>query len=162
MLANAVIVFYYLWTILFDKYRTSLAFCALGLCAAHLVMMSIVNRRYKEDLNLRLVLLAIGLFFLTIAIPLYLKMYAVAMAWAAEGVILAVIGLKYRSIWTQIGGAVALLLSIGQLLNQLPMHTAAFQIVFNPAFGTWCFVAAALLVCHIIYRRTSALAENER
>jgi uncharacterized membrane protein len=162
VLANAAVVFYYLWTILFDKYRTSLAFCALGLCAAHLLMMSVVNRRYKEDLNLRLVLLVIGLFFATIAIPLYLKMYAVAMAWAVEGVILAIIGLKYRSIWTQIGGAIAFLLSIGQLLKQLPMHNAAFQIVFNPAFGTWCFVSAAILVCHIIYRRRRELEETLR
>jgi uncharacterized membrane protein len=162
VLANAAVVFYYLWTILFDKYRTSLAFCAIGLCMAHLLMMSVVNRRYKEDLNLRLVLVVVGLFFATIAIPLYLKMYAVAMAWAVEGVILAIIGLKYRSIWTQIGGAIAILLSIGQLLKQLPMHTAAFQIVFNPAFLTWCFVVITLLASHIIYRRTSALAENER
>ncbi|MFA5239351.1 MAG: DUF2339 domain-containing protein [Phycisphaerae bacterium] len=159
VLANAAVVFYYLWNILFDKYRISLAFCAIGLCVAHLIMMSIVNRRYKEDLNLRLALLVIGLFFATIAVPLYLKMYAVAMAWAVEGVILAIIGLKYRSIWTQIGGAVAFALSVGQLLNQLPMHTAAFQIVFNPAFGSWCFVSAAVFVCHIIYRRRQELEE---
>jgi len=162
VLANAAVVFYYLWTILFDKYRTPLAFCALVLCAAHLVMMSVVIRRCKEDLNLRLALLAIGLFFLTIAVPLYLKMYAVAMAWAVEGVILVVIGLRYRSVWTQVGGAVALLLSFGQLLHRLPMHTGAFDLVFNSAFGTWCFVAGALVVCHIIYRRTSLLAEDQR
>jgi len=162
VLANAAVVFYYLWTILFDKYRTPLAFCALVLCAAHLVMMSVVIRRCKDDLNLRLALLVIGLFFLTIAVPLYLKMYAVAMAWAVEGVILAVIGLRYRSVWTQVGGAVALLLSFGQLLHRLPMHTAAFDLVFNSAFGTWCFVAGALVVCHIIYRRTSLLAEDQR
>ncbi|MHC4489251.1 MAG: DUF2339 domain-containing protein, partial [Planctomycetota bacterium] len=162
VLANAAVVFYYLWTILFDKYRTPLAFCALALCAAHLVMMSVVIRRCKEDLNLRLALLAIGLFFLTIAVPLYLKMYAVAMAWAVEGVILAVIGLRYRSIWTQVGGAVALLLSFGQLMHRLPMHTGAFDLVFNHAFGTWCFVVGALVVCHIIYRRTSLLAEDQR
>jgi len=162
VLSNAAVTFYYLWNILFDKYRISLAFCAVGLCVAHLIMMSIVNRRHKEDLNLRLALLVIGLFFATIAVPLYLKMYAVAMAWAAEGVILAIIGLKYRSIWTRIGGAIAFLLSIGQLLNQLPMHTAAFQIVFNPAFGTWCFVVITLLMCHVIYRRTSALVDKER
>ncbi len=162
VLANAAVVFYYLWTILFAKYRPQLAFCALGLCAAHLVMMSVVIRRCKDDLNLRLALLVIGLFFLTIAVPLYLKMYAVAMAWAVEGVILVVIGLRYRSIWTQAGGAVALLLSFGQLLHRLPMHTGAFDLVFNPAFGTWCFVAGALLVCHIIYRRTSRLPEDQR
>jgi uncharacterized membrane protein len=162
VLANAAVVFYYLWTILFAKYRPQLAFCALGLCAAHLVMMSVVIRRCKDDLNLRLALLVIGLFFLTIAIPLYLKMYAVAMAWAVEGVILIVIGLRYRSIWTQAGGVVALLLSFGQLLRRLPMHKGAFELVFNPAFGTWCFVAGALLVCYIIYRRTSRLPEDQR
>ncbi|MHC4174420.1 MAG: DUF2339 domain-containing protein [Planctomycetota bacterium] len=162
VLANAAVVFYYLWTILFTKYRPQLAFCALGLCAAHLVIMVVVIRRYKDDLDLRLALLVIGLFFLTIAVPLYLKMYAIAMAWAVEGVILVVIGLRYRSIWTQAGGAVALLLSFGQLLHRLPMHTGAFDLVFNRAFGTWCFVAGALLVCHIIYRRTSLLAEDQR
>jgi uncharacterized membrane protein len=162
VLANAAVVFYYLWTILYAKYRTELAFCALGLCAAHLVMMTVVIRRYKEDLRLRLALLVIGLFFLTIAVPLYLKMYAIAMAWAIEGVVLVVIGLKYRSIWTQVGGAVALLLSFGQLLHELPMHTGAFTLVFNPAFGTWCFVAGALLVCHLIYRRTPELEQEQR
>ncbi len=162
VLANAAVVFYYLWTILFDKYRTPLAFCALVLCAAHLVIMSVVIRRCKDDLNLRLALLVIGLFFLTIAVPLYLKMYAVAMAWAIEGVILVVIGLRYRSIWTQAGGAIALLLSFGQLLHELPMHKGAFGLVFNPAFGTWCFVAGVLLACHIIYRRTPRLPEDQR
>jgi len=162
VLANAAVVFYYLWVILFAKYREPLAFCALGLCAAHLVMMSAVAKRCAEDVDLRLALLAIGLFFLTIAIPLYLKMYAIAMAWAVEGVILAVIGLRYRSIWTQVGAAVALLLSFAQLLHRLPMHKGAFDLVFNAPFGTWCFVAGALLVCYIIYRRTSRLAEPER
>ena len=162
VLLNAGVVFYYLWSILFAKYRLELAFCAIGLCAAHLVMMSIVIRRCPKDVNLRLGLLVIGLFFLTIAVPLYLKMYAVAMAWVVEGIILVVIGLRYRSIWTQIGGAVAVLLSIGQLIHRLPMHMGAFQLVFNPAFGTWVFVAGALLVCHIIYRRNSELTENLR
>jgi len=162
VLANAALVFYYLWNILFAKYRVELAFCALGLCAAHLAMMALVSKRCKEDLNLRLALLVIGLFFLTIAVPLYLRMYAVAIAWAAEGVVLAVIGLRYRSIWTQVGGAAALLLSLGQLLHQLPMHSGAFALVFNPAFGTWCFVAGAALVCHIIYRQTSELPREQR
>ncbi len=168
VLANAAVVFYYLWTILVkeyrEEYRVELTFCALGLCAAHLVMMAVVARRCKEDVNLRVALLAIGLFFLTIAVPLYLEMHAqaIAMAWAAEGVILMVIGLRYRSVWTQIGGVVALLLSFGQLVEHLPMHTGAFRLVFNPAFGTWCFVAGALLVCYLAYRMNSTLAEDSR
>ncbi|MCK5472739.1 MAG: DUF2339 domain-containing protein, partial [Planctomycetes bacterium] len=126
VLANAVITFYYLWTILFTKYRMELSFCAVGLCAAHLIIMNIVIKRCKQDLNLRLSLLVIGIFFLTIAVPLYLKMYAIAMAWAIEAVVLVVIGFKYKSIWTQIAAAIAMLLSLGQLIHQLPMHTGAF------------------------------------
>jgi uncharacterized membrane protein len=42
------------------------------------------------------------------------------------------------------------------------MHTGAFNLVFNPAFGTWCFLAGALVVCHIIYRTTSELPEDQR
>ncbi|MHC4461682.1 MAG: DUF2339 domain-containing protein [Planctomycetota bacterium] len=168
VLANAAVVFYYLWAILAkeyrQEYRVELTFCALGLCAAHLVMTAVVARRCKEDLNLRIALLAIGLFFLTIAIPLYLEMHAraMAMAWAVEGVILMVIGLRYRSICTQVGGVVAILLSFGQLLEQLPMHNRAFDLVFNPAFGTWCFVVGALLVCYLVYRMNSTLAEDLR
>jgi len=163
VLANAAVVFYYLWTLLYKEYRAELAYCALGLCAAHLVMTAVVVRRCKDDLNLRFALLAIGLFFLTIAVPLYLtKMYAIAMAWAAEGVILMVIGLRYRSVGTQVGGCVALLLSFGQLVERLPMHTEAFDLVLNPAFGTWCFVAGALLVCYLAYRMNSTSAEDSR
>jgi uncharacterized membrane protein len=158
VLANAAVTFYYLWTILFAKFRTELAFCAVGLCVAHLILLAVANKRYRDDVNLRLSLLVIGLFFLTIAVPLYLKMYAVAIGWAAEGVVLTIIGLRYRNIWTQAAGAIAFILSLGQLLLHLPMHKAAFQVVLNPPFGTWCFVAAALLVCHVIYRRNRELA----
>ncbi len=162
VLLNAAVVFYYLWLILFAQFRVQLAFCALGLCATHLVVMSLVIKRYKEDTNLRLALLVIGLVFLTIAVPLYLKMYAIAMAWAIEGIVLAVIGLRYRSIWTQLAAAAALILSFGQLLHHLPMHTGAFNLILNPAFGTWCFVAAAVLLCHVIYRSKSELKEAVR
>jgi uncharacterized membrane protein len=160
VLGNATVVFYYLWTILFDKYREPLALCALGLCAAHLLMMAVVMRRCRDDLNLRQVLLAIGLFFLTIAVPLYFRMNAITIAWAAEGVMLAIIGLRYRSTLTQIGGGVAMSLSCANLLWRLPMHTEAFAFVLNPAFGTWCFVAAIMLVCHLIYRRSCESAED--
>ena len=162
VLANAAVTFYYLCMILFDEFRTQLAFCAVGLCLIHLAMMAVVSTRCRNDVDLRVGLLAIALFFLTIALPLYFKMYALAMAWAAQGAILAVIGLRYRSNWTQAGSAVALLLSLLQLLHNLPMHEETFRLVLNPQFGTWCFVAGAWLVCHVIYRRSSELEQQLR
>ncbi|MGA2916557.1 MAG: DUF2339 domain-containing protein [Sedimentisphaerales bacterium] len=162
VLLNAVVTFYYLWTILYTRYRTELAFCTIGLCIAHLVMVSVVARRCKEDFNLRLILLAVGLFFLTIAIPLYLKMYAIAMAWAAEAAVLTIIGLRYRSILTLASAGVAFILSLFQLLAKMPMHKAAFVLVWNPAFGTWLFVVIAAVLCHIFYRRNKWVIEYYR
>ncbi len=162
VLVNAAVTFCFLWNILYARYRIELAFCAVGLCIAHLVMMSIVIRRCREDLDLRLMLLVIGLFFLTVAIPLYLKMYAIAIAWAAEAVILTIIGLRYRSVWTLVGAAAAFLLSLGQLVNQLPMHAAAFELIRNPAFGSWLFVSIAAVICHILYRKNKWILKDYR
>ncbi|MBN1974349.1 MAG: DUF2339 domain-containing protein [Sedimentisphaerales bacterium] len=162
VLANAAVVLYYLWTMLYKDYRAELSFTTLGLCAIHLGMMAIVFIRCKFDLNLRLAYLAIGLFFLTITIPLYFKMYAIAIAWAIESAVLILIGLRYRSYLTQLGGAIALLLSFGQLMRHLPMHSAAFTLVFNPVFGTWFTVVCAIVVCHILYRTTHSLTEEQR
>jgi len=162
VLANAAIVFYYSWTILFDKYRPFLAFASIGLCVAHLLVMAVVVGRCKHDLDLRVTLSVLGLFFVTIAVPLYLKMYAVAMAWAVEALILVVVGLRYRSALTREAAVVAFVLSLGQLANHLPMHAGAFRFVFNPAFGTWCFVAAAAFVGHLIYRKYPQVPRQER
>ena len=69
VLANAAVILYYLSTVLFSDHRSALSLSCVGLCAAHVSMMFIANRRCKDDTDLHLVLLAIGLFFLTLAIP---------------------------------------------------------------------------------------------
>jgi len=162
VLANATVVFYYLWTILFSEFRTELAICAVGLSLIHLAMMILIYTRCKEDVNLRLSFLTMALFFLTVATPLYFKMHAITVVWAAQGAVLAVIGLRYRSILTQIGSTAALLLSLFRLLHDLPMHNEAFRLIFNPEFGTWFFVALVLFICSVIYRHTSALEQYQR
>jgi uncharacterized membrane protein len=163
VLANAGVTFYYLWVTLYDDYRLGLAFCAIGMCIANLLMMRVVMGRCKKDKDLRLCMLLMGLFFLTIAIPLYLKMYGVAIAWAAEAVVLIFVGLRYRSSLTQIAGAICILLSLERLAEMLPMHTGAFTLIWNPAFGTWAFVSVMIVACHVLYRRSSCIdAENRK
>jgi uncharacterized membrane protein len=149
---NAAWTFFYLWTILFELNRSALALCAAGLSAAHLAMMGVVLKRYRQDEDLRSTLLVIGLAFLTTAIPLYWKMNAAILGWTIEGAILVFIGIRYRNILTQIAGAVALGLAGAKLVWQLPMHTEAFRLVINPDFGIWVFVAAILWLCHFLYR----------
>jgi len=152
---NASLTFYYLWTILFEQYRAALALCAAGLSAAHLAMMGPVFVRCREDNRLRQALLAIGLAFLTTAIPLYWRMNATTLGWTVEGAILVFIGIRYRSILTQLGAVTALGLACAKLVWQLPMHTDTFRLALNPTFGTWVFVSAILWLCHFLYRRNS-------
>jgi uncharacterized membrane protein len=37
-------------------------------------------------------------------------------------------------------------------LSNLPLHTEPFRLFLNTDFGIWCFVGAAVLVCHVLYR----------
>ncbi len=160
LLANAAVVFYYLWTLMEAEDRTALALCSLGLGAAHLVLMSVVAKRFRDDANLQQTLLAIGLAFVTAAIPLCLKAYAIAATWAIEAVILTVIGLRYRSVLVQVTAAIVLVLAIERLIQQWPMHSTPFKFVLNPAFGAWCLVAVAILICHVLYRMDSRSCER--
>lgn len=88
-------------------------------------------------------------------------MYAIAIAWAIEGSVLTLIGLRYRSILTQLAGVIAVLLSFADLMHQMPMHSDSFTIIFNSPFGTWCIVVCAIIVIHILYRRTKSLTEEQ-
>jgi uncharacterized membrane protein len=160
VIINACWTFYYLSTILFHHYRTSLAIGAAGLSAAHLAMLGIVYVRCREDVILRRSLLVLGLAFLTTAIPLYWKMNAAIMGWAIEGAAVVFIGIRYRSIITQLGGAAALTLACAKLVWQLPLHLEPFRIVFNAAFGVWVFATAALWFCHFFYKKDSHLPED--
>lgn len=157
---NALWTFYYLWTILFERHQASLALCTAGLSAAHLAIMGLVFVRCREDKQLRQALLVIGLAFLTTTIPLYWKINAAIIGWTIEGVVLVFIGLRYRSILTQIGAAMALGLACGKIVWQLPMHPDAFRLVLNPAFGIWALVSAALWLCHFLYRRNSRSSDD--
>lgn len=161
VLGNAMVAFFFLWNTLYQDNRLALAWCAVGMCSAHLAVMALVKIRSREDTSLQMVLLALGLFFLTIAMPLYWQYNILAIAWAAEAVILALIGLRYRSLLTQIAAAIAVTLSCINLLIQLPMHTEDFNFIWNPAFGTWCFVAAAVCIAHLFYRFTARTEDDE-
>ncbi len=162
MSLNAIVTFYYLYTILFESHRSTLAFCTAGLAAAHLIMLAVAMVRCRDDKNLQTVLLATALVFITVTVPLYWKMHALTMAWAIQAVVLTVVGLRYRSVLAQFAAAAALLLSCGNLMIHLPMHTEAFRLFINPAFATWCFVAAVACVCHILYRNASTTTEELR
>ncbi len=149
---NAAVVLYYLWMILGHNYRTALALCSLALGGVHLALAALAQVRCKEDVNLRQVLLVIGLAAVTLAVPLYWKRYAIPAALALEAVVLVVIGLRYRSRLIQVAAALVMVLAIGWLAYLWPLHRAPFRVILNPVFGAWCLTSAAILAGHLLYR----------
>ena len=156
VLLNALVVFAYLAAMLYQKHPQYLAAAAVIIAMAHLFMMLAVTSRCPRDINLPPVMLAIALFCLTIAVPLYFKMYATVMVFAAEAVILTLIAAKYRSKITQIFSFIGLVLAIIWLLAQLPLHTDKFRIILNTACLSWCAVAAAFYFFHLIHRQANS------
>jgi uncharacterized membrane protein len=156
VLANAAVVFYYLWTIL-HEYREALALCSVGLGAAHLLLAGVVLVRCREDSGLWRCLLLAALVFATLAVPLYFEAHAVAILWAVEGLLLTAAGVRYRSGLARLAGGSALALAVADLVAELPLHAGSFRLFFNPALGTWAFVAAALLAAHVLYRVSRTL-----
>ncbi|HIJ52764.1 MAG TPA: DUF2339 domain-containing protein [Planctomycetes bacterium] len=161
-LANAAIVSYYLYRILYVDHKNALALCVLAMAIAHLVMMQAIRKRCRADLRLQVTFLAIGLFCITVAIPLYFKIYAAVMAWSAQAVILALIGNVYDSKCTRIASFVALALSGLAILTKLPLHSEPFDIILNIPFVSCLFVGVAFYLFHLIYRRAGHLDAGQR
>jgi uncharacterized membrane protein len=154
ILSNASVTLALLFYLLHHD-RSALGVVAVALAGVHFAMMAVSRWRCSQDRDLRIVLQGIGLFMITVSIPQFAGIYTLSLIWAGEGIILAIIGLRYRSTLTQIAGSIALILGCTNLMIHLPIHTDHFRLVFNEPFGAWCFVAIAAYICHLIYRPAS-------
>ncbi|MEN6423950.1 MAG: DUF2339 domain-containing protein [Phycisphaerales bacterium] len=162
LVANAAVVFYYLWTMLMEGRQDGLALCSVAMGAAHLGLMALVSVRCRADRDLCSVLLIAGLACISLAVPFHFEKQAIAVVWAVEAVALAAIGLRYRSTLVQAAAGAVLALAIGRLAVGLPLHAGPFQPVWNSAFGAWCFVAAVVIACHVMYRLDTRLDAGVR
>ena len=162
ILFNAILTFIFLCLILESSPRKALPLAAVIIAIAHFLFAAVVTMRNRSDTSLRVVLTGIAIFFITVAIPLYCRRFYLPIAWIAESLILAIIGLRYRSNKTRFVSIVPLLLSFGYIISELPLHTQGFQLIFNPQFGLWVLQAFALLVYHLIFRLTGALDQTTK
>jgi uncharacterized membrane protein len=99
------------------------------------------------------VLLGLAAAFLTVAIPVQLGLYGITVAWAVEGVLLLWLGLRFESALARAAAYGVLgLATLRLFVRHLPLHIGPFDPVFNPSFGTWIFVIAALGVAVLLSR----------
>ena len=118
---------------------------AAAMAAAYLAVGLAALRRSDRDQRLVRVALGLATAFLTLAIPIQLGLHGVTLAWAAEGVVLLALGTRFASAPARAGAYAVLLLAVVRLVEvHQPLHPGAFRPVFNPVFGTWLAVVAAL------------------
>jgi uncharacterized membrane protein len=156
---NAIIAFFYFWRIFHYSHPKIFAASVIAMSTAYFIMIAVVKLRRIDDEDLQAMLLTIGLGFFIAAMPFIFDAYVLSVIWAAEGVMLAVIALRYKSVISQIAAAAAILLAAGNLFMHLPMHDEQFHLIFNGPFVSWIFVAVCAYAAHLVYRKSSILNE---
>jgi uncharacterized membrane protein len=104
----------------------------------------------------------LGIGFLTLAIPVWLGLHAITLAWAVEGALLLGLGVRHGSRGVRLAGHGAAGLAVIRLLRyHLPLHDGSFTPVLNSGFGTWLFVIASLGLGHWLTRGASPRSSLE-
>jgi uncharacterized membrane protein len=149
----AASAWWFLYTVLDATHPALKGPAAAALAAAYLAVGLVSLRRSDRDPRLVRVALGLATAFLTLAIPVQLGLHGITLAWAAEGVVLLALGTRFASPQARGAAYAVLLLAVARLVGaHLPLHAGEFRPVFNPAFGTWLAVVAALGVALWIAR----------
>ncbi len=120
---------------------------AVALAAVHLAVGLAARRQDPAQRLWARVTLALGVVFLTLAIPVQLGLFGITLAWAGEALVLLWLGERHDSRLARAGGYGLMLLAVGRLLvRHLPLHSGPFTPVFNPTFATWLLVIAAVVL----------------
>ena len=154
VVVNSMVVFYYLWRMLYADYQKQLALAVAAVGLVHLVMMVVARLRCRDDVKLQSSLGVIGTAFITAAIPLYFaNLQPTLIGWAIEAVVLTFIVMHYQSLWTRAMSIIVAGIATVGLIYHLPLHDSGqFKLFLNAPFGTWVFVALAIIVCHGLWR----------
>ena len=147
--------YYLILTHVYDDYSRLLGFVVLGQAVLVFGVTHVYRRRIPGDLTAAQSMLAITLVLITLAIPLQFRVYGIPIAWAAQSVVLAYLGLRYRNGLCQGAALVTLALAVAALINRLPLHHAPFTPIANPPFASWALVIAAAAAAAWLFHRFS-------
>jgi uncharacterized membrane protein len=154
---NAALAFAGTYGILGMEHRHVLGFIAMAMSACYVVLARLVRRRIPEDSQGLLAMSALAVALLSIAVPLHLKLEALALVWAVEAPLLVYLGYRYRygpvRSWA-ILPLIAAALRVATL--DRPMPRELFQPFWNPLFGTALAVAAAAWALAWIHQLNAA------
>ena len=139
---NAGVVFTFAWLMLYKDYQYALGFVALGMAAVYLVLGTLLRRRLPRDARALFGAIVMAVTFLTMAVPLYLRMHGITLAWAIEAPVLLYLGYRYRYKPVRwLSGAVLVASVIRLFQAHWPLHE---QGVLYPLFVNDKFASAMI------------------
>jgi len=163
-LANATWAFSYAYAVLYREHKHVLGFVALGMAACYLVLGAGSRRRIAADVRAAFGFLALAVLFLTLAVPLHMRLEGITLVWALEGPVLLYLAYRFRYLPVRIGAFIVALLAVVRLFAvHWPLHDALFIPIWNRHFGTAICVplaGAVLAVIHQWQRKDSVAADR--
>jgi uncharacterized membrane protein len=140
----------------------ALAFSALAVSALYLALARILFRRRRDTYRLLVeAFMALGVLFLTLAVPLALDGKWSAATWALEGASLVWIGCRQNRRLPRVSGAV-LQIAAGAIFWRDSHHAAKLLPLLNSAFlGGVMIAAGAIFSSHVLNRHRTQLARYE-
>ncbi len=143
VLLNASGYFAASYLMLADHYRSELAWLAVCLAILFVVLTRVIQKRHATDASVVAPLhLAVGVGFLSVALPLKAEGYWLALGWLIEAGALFWAAHRASSRLLRLLGVAALALGVVQLVA---IDSDAQQpLIFNPRFGLYLVAIAAL------------------
>ena len=144
---NALAYFFQLFAMLNDtpQHQSLLAYIAIGVAAFYILLARLIRGEGEEvgqQKLVRLLQVAIGIGFLTVAVPLKLSSHWITVGWLVESAILIWIGWKNSVDLVKYFGVVALSLGVFRLLVLDDFVTT--RLLFNARFGLYLLAIAIL------------------
>ncbi len=154
-LMDATLVWTVLYRALYESQPRTLGAISVALATLYLVLgLAALKERSEDRLQVR-TLLGLAAVFVTLAIPVQLGLHGITLAWAAEGVLLLALGLRFGSALARAGAYGVLTLAVVRLfVRHVPLHEGrVFTPVMNAPFGTWLAVILVLAVAWLMLKR---------
>jgi len=146
--------FGYAYTMLHPGHDRALGFVALAMGACYVTIGSLARRRVPADARGVFGFIALALVFLTIAVPLQLKLNGITLGWAAEAVALLYLGYRFAYRPVRFGAFAVLMLAVARVfLRHGPSDAAAFDLILNARFGVAAFACAAAGAFAVVHER---------
>ena len=143
--------------------RLNLAYSALVVCALYLgIAWSLQRRRSSEQRLLIEAFLALGVVFLTLAVPLALNGHWSAAAWALEGVALVWVGLRQQRALARAFGSLLQGAAGGMILWHLNLTQDNLAWPAGLYLSGLLVGVASVLAAYLLYAQRERLREHER